>query len=258
VSFELRAVVARYDGHDALAGIDLTISPGEPTALVGPTGSGKSTVLRLLAGLKPPTSGEVWIDGQKASVPGQILVPPHQRGVGMVFQDLALWPNLSAIENVALGLSGRGSARRSRAAAALALCGIETLAERRPGTLSGGQQQRVALARALASEPAFLLLDEPFAGLDLVTKARLLKEIAGLARERSITPVLVTHDPFEAIALCRSVAVLESGKLVEGGDFSAVLQAPRSEILSVFRTQLGTARDLGGRSPAANVPEEER
>lgn len=250
MSLDLRAAVARYGREEALAGVDLTIVSGETTALVGPSGSGKSTVLRLLAGLKPPTSGEVWIGGERASAPGRILIPPHRRGVGMVFQDLALWPNLSAVENVALGLYGRRSERHVRAGAALALCGIEALAERRPGSLSGGQQQRVALARALASEPAFLLLDEPFAGLDFVTKTRLFEEIARLARESSVTPVLVTHDPFEALALCRSVAVLEAGKLVERGELSALLRAPRSEILSVFRSQLGAARSLDGTPPA--------
>src|SRR5262249_4544290 len=156
---------------------------------------GKSTALRLLAGLELPSAGQVLLDGQAVSGPGKILVPPHRRGVALVFQDLALWPNLSVLDNVLLGLAGAGLSRpeaRARAAAALPRCGIAPLATRRPGQTSGGQQQRVALARALAPRPKFLLLDEPFAGLDLVTRARLLREVAALAGERRLTVLLVT------------------------------------------------------------------
>src|SRR5207302_7829754 len=141
------------------------------------------------------------LGGQIVSEPGRILVPPHRRGVTLVFQDLALWPNLSVLDNVLLGLAGTRLTRSEARACtreALALCGIAALAARRPGRISGGQQQRVALARALAPRPRFLLLDEPFAGLDLVTRARLLREIAALAVERGVTLLLVTHDPLEA------------------------------------------------------------
>jgi ABC-type Fe3+/spermidine/putrescine transport system ATPase subunit len=159
----------------------------------------------------------------------------------MVFQDLALWPNLSAVDNVLLGLSGTGLAKKDaeqRAREALALCAVESLAGRKPGALSGGEQQRVALARALAVQPSFLLLDEPFAGLDLVTKARLLEEIATLAAAQHVTVILVTHDPYEATTLCRSALVLDGGRVKESGTWTDLLGSPRSEILRVFRAQL--------------------
>jgi ABC-type Fe3+/spermidine/putrescine transport system ATPase subunit len=240
---ELRGVCKSYAGRRVLSDVALRIAPGEHLAVLGPSGCGKSTLLRLVAGLEEPTGGEILLDGQPASQPQRVLVPPHRRGIAMVFQDLALWPNLTAAGNVRLGLAGAGLARRAveeQVQSVLALCGIEPLARRKPGQLSGGEQQRVALARALAVRPRFLLLDEPFAGIDLVTKGRLLEEIARLAAAQRATVVLVTHDPFEAAALCRSAAVLEAGQCVEQGALSSLLASPTSTILRQFRTQLRT------------------
>jgi iron(III) transport system ATP-binding protein len=170
----------------------------------------------------------------------------------MVFRDLALWPNLSVMDNVLLGLSGAGLAKkeaRTRAHEAVAWCGIESLADRKPGNISGGQQQRVALARAFAVQPSFLLLDEPFSGLDLVTKTKLLEEIAALAVAQKLTIVLVTHDPMEATTLCRSALVLENGHVGEAGTLEDLLHAPRSEMLRVFRSHQWRAE-----SPLGLVP----
>ena len=164
--FELRSVSKRYDGMDALSDVSLTLRAGDHTALLGPSGSGKSTALRLLAGLESPDAGEVWLNGSVVSERGRIIVPPHRRGIALVFQDQALWPNLSVRDNVLLGLTGLRLSRheaRTRADEALLLCGIESLVGRKPGQISGGQQQRVALARAIAVRPDFLVLDEPFA-----------------------------------------------------------------------------------------------
>ena len=160
----------------------------------------------------------------------------------MVFQDLALWPNLSVLDNVLLGLAGTGLTKpeaRVRAQETLALCTIESLAKRKPGTISGGQQQRVALARAIAMRPAYLLLDEPFAGLDLITKANLLQEISLLAAEQKLTLLLVTHDPLEATTLCRSVLVLDNGRIAESGVLADLLHAPQSQMLKIFRDYCG-------------------
>jgi iron(III) transport system ATP-binding protein len=240
--FEFHSVSKTYDGQTALAEVSFTVAAGEPAAILGPSGCGKTTALRVLAGLESPTTGEVLLDGKVISAPNRVLLPPHRRGVALVFQDLALWPNLSVLENVLLGLAGSRLTRqesKARAWEALARCGIEDLAKRLPGRLSGGQQQRVALARALAVRPTFLLLDEPFSGLDLVTKARLLQEIATLARERQITVLLVTHDPIDAATLCRSAIVLEGGRVVENGPLQELLQSPCSELLRVFQRYLG-------------------
>jgi iron(III) transport system ATP-binding protein len=240
--FEFRAVSKRYEEHAALVEVSFAVSAGEHLALLGPSGSGKSTALRLLAGLEGPSDGEILLDGQVASRPGRIVLPPHRRGVAMVFQDLALWPNLTVFDNVLLGLAGAQLSRRqarARAREALAWCGIDALADRKPGQISGGEQQRVALARATAPHPRFLLLDEPFSGLDLVIKTRLLKEIAALAREQCLTVLLVSHDPMDAVALCRAAIVLEGGQVTEAGILTDLLNAPRSEILKAFQRHLG-------------------
>ena len=159
----------------------------------------------------------------------------------MVFQDLALWPNPTAFQNVMLGLTGVNASheeKQIRALEALKLCAIEGLGDRKPGQLSGGQQQRLALARAVAMTPRFLLLDEPFSGLDLLTKMRLLDEIVSLADRRRITLVLVTHDPFEATAVCRNAIVLNSGAVEESGLLADLIERPKSEILKIFKTHM--------------------
>jgi ABC-type Fe3+/spermidine/putrescine transport system ATPase subunit len=175
------------------------------------------------------------------------LLAPHRRGISLVFQDLALWPNLSARDNVMMGLSGlklsRGEAR-TRTQEALRLCGIEELAGRKPGAMSGGQQQRVALARAIAVRPAFLLMDEPYAGLDLVLKSKLLAEVRAFAAAQHMTVILVTHDPLEAMSLCRSAVVLDQGKIVEAGLLTELLREPRSELLQVFRDEFSRHEPL--------------
>jgi ABC-type Fe3+/spermidine/putrescine transport system ATPase subunit len=239
--FVFRSVSKLYDEHLVLDEVSFAIPAGEHTAILGPSGCGKSTILRLLAGLEAPSAGQVLLDEAVVSEPHRVLRPPHLRGVAMVFQDLALWPNLSVLDNVLLGLSGTrltSGEARTRAREALTLCAIESLAERKPGTLSGGEQQRVALARAIATRPAYLLLDEPFAGLDLVTKAALFKEIARLVAERHMTIVLVTHDPLEATALCSAALALKDGQIEEAGVLKDLLRAPRSEMLTAFRAQL--------------------
>jgi ABC-type Fe3+/spermidine/putrescine transport system ATPase subunit len=240
VRFEVRSLSKCYGEHRALCDVSFIVEAGENLAILGPSGSGKSTVLRLLAGLEAPDSGQVLLNDRPVSEPGQIILAPHRRGISMVFQDLALWPNLSAHDNVRMGLSGLALSRlevRSRTREALSLCGVEELAHRKPGAMSGGQQQRVALARAIAVRPAFLLMDEPYAGLDLVIKSRLLAEVHSLAALRNMTVILVTHDPWEAMSLCRSALVLDQGCLVEAGPWTELLRVPRSNLLSVFRDE---------------------
>ncbi|MBI1850540.1 MAG: ATP-binding cassette domain-containing protein [Planctomycetes bacterium] len=237
---ELHEVSKAYGDVASLRSVSFEMESGNALAIIGRSGSGKSTLLRLIAGLEPPSAGRVIVDGRIASEPNRVLLPPHARGLSMVFQDLALWPNLSVRENVELGLMGSSLSRRDRrvrAVESLRACAIEAVADRKPVQVSGGQQQRAALARALAVRPAFLLLDEPFSGVDLVTKAELLDEIGSIVREQKVTAVLVTHDTSEALALCRSAIVLEEGALVESGSFAELFREPRSEVLRAFQRQ---------------------
>ncbi len=245
MTFDLRNLSKTYQGYPVLSDISLMLGPGESVAVLGRSGAGKSTLLRMLAGLDPPTAGEVLVDGVLASKPGAIRLPAHRRGVSMVFQDLALWPNLTVLGNVLLALSSsplKGPERRARAREVLALCAIDRLENRTPSQISGGEQQRVALARAVAPRPKFLLLDEPFSGLDPVTKAQIVDEILRLARTQGIAVVLVTHEPFDALALCRSGIVLEEGRIAEAGPLVDLLRAPQSTLLKVFKERLETVR----------------
>jgi ABC-type Fe3+/spermidine/putrescine transport system ATPase subunit len=238
--FEVSSLNKSYGDIKALCDVSFAITAGENLAILGPSGSGKSTVLRLLAGLEAPDGGAVFLNGEPVSTPGRVLLAPHRREISLVFQDLALWPNLAARDNVMLGLSGLKLSRseaRARTQEALRLCGIEDLAHRKPGAMSGGQQQRVALARAIAVRPAFLLMDEPYSGLDLVLKSRLLAEVRTFAQLQDMTVILVTHDPLEAMSLCRSAVVLDKGRIVEAGPLTELLREPRSELLRVFRDE---------------------
>jgi ABC-type sulfate/molybdate transport systems ATPase subunit len=225
-----------------LRGTDFEVADSESVALLGSSGSGKSTLLRVIAGLEIARRGDVLIGGKPASSDGRRLIPPHRRGIAMLFQDLALWPNLTVAGNVRLGLSSLRLSRnqsQERIEQALNLCDISDLAARPPGTLSGGQQQRVALARALAMQPKLLLLDEPFGGLDLLTRQAVLQEIAALKSELDFAIVLVTHDPIEVRALCTSLAVLDDGRIAEHAALDEITANPQSALGKAFVRAMG-------------------
>ena len=235
---ELQNIGFEYGSQRVLDGVCLSVESGGHLAVIGRSGSGKSTLLRVIAGLEAPADGVVLGHGEVLSEPGLVRVTPEKRRMAMVFQDLGLWPNLNAEENVRLGLSGlrlkRHEAKR-RATAALRRCGMEELVGRLPGSLSGGEQQRVALARALAVEPELLLLDEPFTGLDLVTREEIMQEVERLAREQGVTLVVVTHDPWEAQRLCDVGVVLEAGRVVDCGSLPDLIEKSESAIMARFR-----------------------
>jgi iron(III) transport system ATP-binding protein len=178
------------------------------------------------------------MDDAPVSKEDRILVPAHRRRIGMVFQDLALWPNLTVLGNILLGLAGAALAKpeaRNRAMDSASLCGVVDLLKRRPDELSGGQQQRTALARALAVRPQFLLLDEPFSSLDLTTKSELLADITSLAAEHQITLLLVTHDPIDALTICSSLLVMEAGLVKANGSIQELMNVPSpTPFLSAF------------------------
>ena len=213
---ELEGIRLDYGSRRALDGVDLTVAAGERVAILGPSGCGKTSLLRLVAGLEVPTGGRIRIGGRTVSEPGRILVPPEQRGLGMVFQDLALWPHLTVRGNLALGLRARGirrAERQRRAEAMLELVELDGLGGVRPWQLSGGQQQRVALARALVLEPPMLLLDEPFSSLDPELVQRLLDVVLRLHERLGFALVHVTHDHSEATRLAQRTVQMDHGRI---------------------------------------------
>jgi len=211
---EWRAVSKRYGPRVALASLSVAVVAGERVALWGPSGCGKTTALRLLAGFEAPDSGAVSIGERTVSEGDRILVAPEDRELGMVFQDLALWPHLSVRGNLEFGLKARrvpASERERRIREVLALVGLERELELRPDQLSGGQQQRVALARALVLEPRAVLMDEPLSSLDAELRAALRAEIRRLHSRLGFTLILVTHDREEAAELSSRVVVMGAG-----------------------------------------------
>lgn len=226
---EIEELAKLHGATTVFSDVSFTLAKGDRLAVLGASGSGKTTLLRLLAGLDEPTSGGI----ERAA----------GLRVGMVFQDLALWPNLTVLDNVAFALPNASKAQRSQSARdALAACRVGELALRKPGTLSIGQQQRVALARAIVARPQLLLLDEPFSSLDPLLREELMAEVRRLADEINAALVLVTHDVFEALALARRTIVLEDGRLAESGELAALLAAPQSRLLRQCATQIGKLR----------------
>jgi len=212
--------------------VSLTVAPSELFALVGPSGSGKTTTLRAIAGIDRIRHGRVAVNGVIWQGPG-VFVPPQHRRVGMVFQHYALFPHLSALDNVALAVpAGSREERRRRARELLRLVHLEGLEDRRPHRLSGGQQQRVALARALARDPLLLLLDEPFSAVDQVTRRRLQRELVLLRQKRPLTTVLVTHDLEEAVRLADRMGVIHHGRTLQSGPPRELLTRPASALVA--------------------------
>ena len=216
--------------------VDLTAKGGETVAVLGPNGSGKSTLFRCLAGLLPIDDGRIELDGEPLDDPADdLFVRPEQRPVAVVFQDYLLFPNLSALENVAFGLRARGMAKadaRTTAATWLQRVGLADHAHHRPRALSGGQAQRVALARALATEPRLLLLDEPLAALDAGTRGDVRRDLRRHLNTFDGVRLLVTHDPVDAYALADRVVILEHGAVIQTGTFADVTAHPRSRYVA--------------------------
>jgi iron(III) transport system ATP-binding protein len=234
----------------ALNDISFECKAGEVTCLIGHSGCGKTTLLRLMAGLLPLQSGEIALNGSTIASPS-LMVPPELRSVGMVFQEGALFPHMSVIDNVAFGLRGNGAKERAREW--LARVGLSDYADRYPDSLSGGQRQRVALARAMAPEPAVLLFDEPYANLDVPLRRTLRKDARQIIRETGAVGVFVTHDPDEVLAMGDNVVVLDQGVMVESGTPQTLYEAPTSrytaELFGDPQMLEGVIHDGGVTSP---------
>lgn len=226
-------VSVAYGKNTVLDTFDLTVEPGEVMALLGPSGSGKTTALRAVAGFVRPVSGRVFIGDR--DVTG---LPPHQRGIGMVVQQYALFPHMRVEDNVAFGMKAQKVAKAEipgRVAEALEMTGMASYAKRFPRELSGGQQQRVAIARALAIRPGVLLLDEPLSALDAQLRSGMLGELARLHRELPDVSILyVTHDQVEALTLADRIAVMDKARLKDCGTPQELYRAPRNEFTASF------------------------
>jgi iron(III) transport system ATP-binding protein len=220
------AVGCTFEDTVALDGASLDIAPGEVVCLLGPSGCGKTTLLRIAAGIERPTSGRVLVNGQEVAGPAR-FVPPEERNVGLMFQDFALFPHLTIVENVAFGLKQLPARdARREALALLARVGLEHYADQHPHILSGGEQQRVALARALVPRPAVMLMDEPFSGLDIQLRERLQEGTLELLRETRATSLIVTHHPEEAMRLGDRIAVMRAGRIIQLGRAEELYRHP--------------------------------
>jgi iron(III) transport system ATP-binding protein len=253
-----------YGEREVLRGITIEVARGEIVCLLGPSGDGKTTLLRLVAGLEHLQQGRILLDGRLLAEPGQ-EIPPEQRHVGFVFQDYALFPHLTVQENVAFGLRGMPKGDRVwRVAEALARVGLEAYASAWPHQLSGGQQQRVALARALAPRPAVLLLDEAFASLDARLREQVRDDTLHVLQEAGIPALIVTHDAEEAMFMADRIALMREGRVVQLGTPEELYLQPADPFVATFlgevnrlpaRIRDGQAWSVIGCAPAGGLPE---
>ncbi|MEO8193610.1 MAG: ABC transporter ATP-binding protein [Gemmatimonadales bacterium] len=246
-SLALEGITRRFGEHVAVDDLSLEIASGELLALIGASGSGKTTTLRMAAGYETPDSGRVLLDGKDIT-----SLPPQKRGFGMVFQHYALFPHMSVGENVAFGLEARGisrSARLEKARSALAMVGLENAASRTIQSLSGGEQQRVALARALVIEPKVLLMDEPLSNLDPTLRQTTRDELRSMLHRVGVPALFVTHDQEDAFAIADRIALIRQGQLLQVGTPEDLYDRPASFGVATFigRATIVPAEDLGDR-----------
>ncbi|SDU28855.1 ABC transporter ATP-binding protein [Pseudomonas mandelii] len=260
-ALELHSICKSYGAHRALENISLVVPTGSRTVIVGPSGSGKTTLLRMIAGFEFPDRGCVTLNGQTL-VDDTHEVPAHQRQIGYVPQDGALFPHMTVAANIGFGLTSKGRRKHERIAVLMDSVALDAnMANRWPHELSGGQQQRVALARALAQQPRLMLLDEPFSALDTGLRASMRKLVARLLADAGVTTILVTHDQSEALSFADQLAVMRDGQLVQSGHPLDLYRYPGDEQTALFlgdavvmpaRIEAGWAHCDLGRIPVNN------
>ena len=240
---EVRGLSRRFHGQQVVNDLSLSIAPGQVTCLLGPSGCGKSTTLRMIAGVETPDSGEILIDGVQVFARGRNL-PPEARGVGLMFQDFALFPHLTVAENVAFGLSGDRSAKAARVTELLERVNLHGYGEKHPHQLSGGEQQRVALARALAPRPQVMLMDEPFSGLDNRLRDGIRDTTLDILKSEGAAVLLVTHEPDEALRMADEIALMRGGQIVQRGSPYNVYNSPVDRAAAAFFSDINVIRGI--------------
>jgi len=236
-ALEVKNLRKSFDKKEVVRGVSFDVEKGQLLVLLGPSGCGKTTTMRMIAGLEMPDDGEIWIEGVLASRGRNTVISQKQRHIGMVFQDLALWPHMTVYENIEFGLKVNGltkAERREKINTVLSKVKMQKYAEEYPARLSGGQQQLIAIARAIITEPKLLLMDEPLSNIDIKLREDIRQEIKRIQKETQITTIYITHDQEDAFLLANKVAVMNAGMLEQIGSPEEIYSSPASVFVADF------------------------
>jgi len=240
---EVANLTRRFGLRDVVANLSLTVAAGQVTCLLGPSGCGKSTTLRMIAGVENPDSGTIRMDGETVC-DAHLCLPPEARGVGLMFQDFALFPHLNVAKNVAFGLKGDAAAKSARVGELLERVNLAGFGAKHPHELSGGEQQRVALARALAPRPRIMLMDEPFSGLDNRLRDGIRDTTLEVLKDEGAAVLLVTHEPDEALRMADEIALMRDGQIVQRGSPYHVYNSPIDRAAAAFFSDINVIKSV--------------
>jgi ABC-type Fe3+/spermidine/putrescine transport system ATPase subunit len=233
---DMNHIVHAYSDQQVLEDFSFAFTSGQITCLLGPSGSGKTTILRLIAGLETPRQGNIQLNGKTVTDNGRIIIPPHERKIGFIFQDLALWPHFTVYNNIAFGLKERKAGNvRQKVKEMLDIFGLADQQQKYPHQLSGGQKQMVAIARSLVLQPQILLMDEPLANIDVQVKNNILNHLFKVHEANPFTILYVTHDHHEAFDIGHSIAVMQKGNVVESGNSKAIRHSQHPFVQSFIK-----------------------